>query len=119
MVANTIEITKQRQEIRAAKTLAMIVTTFIVAWSPTAIFCFVIGLTEDRRALHDGFLMASGIMLHMNSAIDPLIYAYRMNNVRKALKNLFKCGKTTDNFTNSSSSTESDSNKTVVKFTKT
>ena len=115
MVANTTEFAKQRQEIRAANTLAMIVGTFIVAWSPTVIICFVISITENR-SVHHGFLMVGGMMVHMNSAIDPLIYAYRMNNVRKALKNFFKCGKTTDSAQNSSSSgARFDSNKTSFK----
>lgn len=92
MVANSSDAIKQRNEIRAANTLAMIVGTFIVLWMPGIINLFIMAITQNRN-FPLGLLEFSTILVHLNSAIDPLIYAYRMRNIREALNKLFKCGK--------------------------
>lgn len=115
MVANSSELVKQRMEIRAAITLAMIVGTFIVLWSPGIISMFIMSITKNRD-FHIDILELSTILVHLNAAIDPIIYAYRMNNIREALHKFFKCGKVSDN-AQSSSGSGSGSNKTSIRIT--
>lgn len=91
-MANSTDSAKQRNEIRAANTLAMIVGTFIVLWMPGIISLFVMAITKNRDFPLD-ILELSTIMVHFNAAVDPLIYAFRMRNIREALKKFFKCGK--------------------------
>lgn len=86
MVNSPLE--KHQYEVRAAVTLAMIVGTFILLWLPGIISCFIISITRDRNFPSD-VMELSIVLVHLNAAIDPLIYAYRMNNIREALKNLF------------------------------
>lgn len=80
----------QRYEIRAAITLSMVVGTFILLWMPGIACLFIISTTGNRNFSID-VLELSVILVHLNAAIDPLIYAYRMNNIRQALNKLFRC----------------------------
>ncbi|CRL01069.1 CLUMA_CG014328, isoform A [Clunio marinus] len=88
IIANTTEMMKQKNEVKAALTLGMIVGTFIVLWMPGIMSFFVMSVTENR-SFPSGILELSKILVHMNAAIDPLIYAYRMQNIREAMNNLF------------------------------
>lgn len=103
MVANTTDVIKQRNEIRAANTLAMIVGTFIILWMPGIMSLFVMAITQNRD-FHLDILMLSTVLVHLNAAIDPLIYAYRMRNIREAMNNLFKCRRSKNVAVNSNSS---------------
>ncbi|CRL00423.1 CLUMA_CG013689, isoform A [Clunio marinus] len=107
IVANQNETMKQKQEIRAAHTLAMVVGTFIVLWSPGIICLFIISFTKNRE-LHIDILEFSTILVHCNAAIDPLIYAYRMKNIREALNRLFVCLRKKENLRENSVTTSSD-----------
>lgn len=83
-------------------TLAMIVGTFIVLWMPGITCLLFISVTGSRDSR--GVLEITAIFVHLNAAIDPLIYAYRMGNIRAALKRVFNCERKTTNRTKSLSS---------------
>jgi adenosine receptor A2b len=89
IVSNATELLKQRKEVRAAKTLAMIVGTFLIAWMPAVLEVIIVSLTEDRQH-SNGLVVMSAVLLHLNTAADPLIYAYRMKNIREAIKRVFQ-----------------------------
>ena len=74
----------------------MIVGTFVLLWTPAIINNLVMSFTENRE-FPDGYLMLSTILVHLNTAVDPIIYAYRMNNVRQSIKKFFKCCKGSEN----------------------
>lgn len=74
MVANTSELVKQRREIKAAVTLALVVVTFLVLWTPGIICLFIIAITQNREFSLDALTLAT-ILVHLNAAVDPLIYA--------------------------------------------
>lgn len=87
---HTSESSTLGREIKSAITLAMIVGTFIILWTPGITSLCVIAITQSRYYnLH--VLELSAMLVHLNSAIDPLIYAYRMRHIREALHKLFKC----------------------------
>lgn len=83
-----------QREIRAAKSLSIIVGLFAVCWLPVHILnC----LTLFYQDLHKpGAVMYAAIILsHANSAVNPIIYAYRIqdfrNTFRKILTRHFLC----------------------------
>lgn len=67
----------------------MIVVTFIVCWLPMAISYFLYAAL-DQKFTQD-ILDVFTILSHFNSAIDPLIYAYRIKDVRATIETLFMC----------------------------
>lgn len=101
-MANTSELVKQRREIKAAVTLALVVVTFLVLWTPGIICLFIIAVTQNREFPLDALQFAT-ILVHLNAAIDPIIYAYRMNNIRDQLKKVLKFYKRDDSKESSSS----------------
>jgi hypothetical protein len=84
MVVYTTELLKQKNEIRATHTLALVVGTFIVLWTPGMISLFWMAITRNREFDLD-FIKLATVLVHLNSAIDPMIYACRMRSIRVAL----------------------------------
>ncbi|KAM4620752.1 adenosine receptor A2b [Polymixia lowei] len=83
-----------QREIRAAKSLSIIVGLFAICWLPVHILnCIKLFYPNlDRPA----FVMYVAIILsHANSAVNPMIYAYRIqdfrNTFRKILSQNFLC----------------------------
>uniref|UniRef100_A0A3P9L400 Adenosine A2b receptor n=1 Tax=Oryzias latipes TaxID=8090 RepID=A0A3P9L400_ORYLA len=83
-----------QKEIRAAKSLSIIVGLFAICWLPVHILnC----LTLFYKDLHKpSVVMYVAIILsHANSAVNPIIYAYRIqefrNTFRKILSQHFLC----------------------------
>uniref|UniRef100_A0A8C6S4P4 Adenosine A2b receptor n=1 Tax=Neogobius melanostomus TaxID=47308 RepID=A0A8C6S4P4_9GOBI len=84
-----------QREIRAAKSLSIIVGLFAVCWLPVHILncvtLFYHGLEKP------GVMYVAIILSHANSAVNPIIYAYRIedfrNTFRKILARHFLCRK--------------------------
>lgn len=86
------------KEIRLAKTFGLIVGSFIVCWTPITIIAPLVAITEKRhdiddngvwRTIHIFTLFAA----HFNSVIDPIIYAYRVKDVKMTIKKISICGR--------------------------
>ncbi|KAI4884446.1 hypothetical protein NFI96_032116 [Prochilodus magdalenae] len=82
-----------QREIRAAKSLSIIVGLFAVCWLPVHILNCLTLYTELRKP---DFVMYMAIILsHANSAVNPIIYAYRIrefrHTFRKILSRHFLC----------------------------
>ncbi|XP_040038118.1 adenosine receptor A2b [Gasterosteus aculeatus] len=83
-----------QKEIRAAKSLSIIVGLFAVCWLPVHILnCLTLFYKELPK---DNVVMYVAIILsHANSAVNPIIYAYRIqdfrNTFRKILAQHFLC----------------------------
>lgn len=86
---NSNESAPDKEE-KAAKTLSMVVGSFIICWFPMTMSFFVFAIKRDRTFTEE-ILDVFIILAHFNSALDPLIYAYRIKDVRKVLKTLCKC----------------------------
>jgi hypothetical protein len=86
-----------RKEVRATKTMFIVIGTFSLCWLPLAIY-FVLKSTvtgpnySEFSIFIDAFCFCA---THYNSAIDPIIYAYRMKNIRNAIKRTLRCGQDT------------------------
>lgn len=55
---------------------------------------FVIAVIGDRNVANAALKLFI-ILSHFNSAIDPIIYAYRIKDVRTVIKRLLRCGRET------------------------
>lgn len=81
---------QHKREVRTAKALLSIVLFFMICWFPlytlncVKAFCFS---CDPPVWLFDGLIILS----HMNSALNPLLYAYRMTDFRDAFKRLLRC----------------------------
>lgn len=95
----------KRQEVRMAYTFALVIGTFIICWTPVTINFLVVAITKNRQYFQDHgllnfFHVFSVCATHFNSAIDPIIYAYRIKDVRDTMKNLFRGNQDDDISTN-------------------
>ena len=79
-----------RREVKKARKLLIIVIFFMICWIPlylsNTLEAFLI--SHQPAWLVDTFIILS----HLNSALNPILYAYHMRDFREAMKNfLCKC----------------------------
>ncbi|XP_053326377.1 adenosine receptor A2a [Spea bombifrons] len=79
-----------QREVHAAKSLAIIVGLFALCWLPLHIInCFTLLCKECARA--PMWLMYFAILLsHINSVVNPLIYAYRIREFRHTFRKILR-----------------------------
>lgn len=72
-----------------------VIGAFVVCWIPLAILCLVDYLSPRNEETHnitkdliDNFCYCA---IHFNSAINPIIYAFRIRDLRNAIKRTFGC----------------------------
>lgn len=85
-----------KREVRTAKNLAIIVVFFMICWMPLYTVNCIQAFCSNCNVpvwLLDAFIVLS----HVNSALNPFLYAYHMTDFRKALKQHFWCAETTEN----------------------
>ncbi|XP_063620441.1 adenosine receptor A2b [Cydia splendana] len=77
----------QKREVKATQNLAVIVFFFMVCWIPLYTINAINAFKPD---LHIPNLLTDFciILSHLNSAINPLLYAYHLKDFRAALKGL-------------------------------
>lgn len=77
----------QKREVKATQNLAIIVFFFIICWIPlytiNAIKAFMPDLDIPNPIMYFCIIFS-----HLNSAINPLLYAYHLKDFRAALKGL-------------------------------
>lgn len=77
----------QKREVKATQNLSIIVLFFMICWMPLYTVNCVKAFCQDCDI--DPVLMLALIALsHVNSAVNPLLYAYHLKDFRAALKNL-------------------------------
>lgn len=93
---------KQREEIRMTNTMSLIIGSFLLCWTPFVAYFLLVVITGDRNIFQDSiygklFRVFAVCLSHMNPVVDPLLYAYRMKEVRDGIKKIFKCQKSETN----------------------
>lgn len=80
-------------DLKAAKTVSILVGLFLVCWLPVATFYIYINLaeidvtsSEKFTYMHDAFMMLS----FMNSTIDPVLYIFLNKDIKSSLKRNFR-----------------------------
>ncbi|XP_038564247.1 adenosine receptor A2b [Micropterus salmoides] len=76
-----------QKEIRAAKSLSIIVGLFAICWLPVHILnCLTLFYRElDKPAV---VMYVAIILSHANSAVNPIIYAYRIQDFRNTFRKI-------------------------------
>ncbi|XP_061557860.1 adenosine receptor A2b isoform X1 [Phycodurus eques] len=78
-----------QREIRAAKSLSIIVGLFAICWLPVHILnC----LTLFYKGLHrpEEVMYVAIVLSHANSAVNPVIYAYRIQDFRNTFRKILE-----------------------------
>lgn len=77
--------------------MSLVVICYLICWIPITVNFIAVAVTQNRRFFHDyhplfGFIFHTLTLIatHLNTAIDPLIYAYRIKEVREGIKKMFK-----------------------------
>ncbi|XP_078614246.1 adenosine receptor A2b-like [Branchiostoma floridae x Branchiostoma japonicum] len=77
-----------KKEVKAAKSLAIIVGLFAVCWLPLHTLNCITHFTKDPCAFPYELLMTAILLSHANSAVNPVIYAFRNRDYRITFKSL-------------------------------
>ena len=80
----------QKQEFKAAKTTAVVLGIFYLCWAPS-IFCVCLQLSLNKvhSPLWNVIRGVLTLFSIFNSALNPIVYAYRMPAIRQEAKKLF------------------------------
>lgn len=88
----------QKDDKTMVRTLAIIMGTFLICRMPMTIHFLVVVISGDplyfsdlSRSTRDVFEFLTLLITFMNPAIDPIIYFYRVKQMRKAIKTVFCC----------------------------
>lgn len=80
----------QKREVKATQNLSIIVAFFMICWIPlytiNCINAFCMQCFINESVINFGIILS-----HLNSAINPLLYAYHLKDFRGALLRLFTC----------------------------
>ncbi len=78
-----------KRNFKTTKTCAIVMGTFIACWSP---FCLIISIQVYGNQMNNKTLIfarqISGMIAILNSAMNPIIYAARMNTFQKEFKKI-------------------------------
>ncbi len=75
----------RRKEVKATQNLSVIVLFFILCWMPLYTINCIQAFCESC-GVHEDVLNFCIILSHLNSAGNPLLYAYRLSDFRNALR---------------------------------
>lgn len=83
-------ISKMKREHKAARTLGIIMGTFIICWLPFFVWYVSVSLCTTCKCPH--FVVTLVFWFgYFNSTLNPLIYAYFNRDFREAFKNTLQC----------------------------
>lgn len=82
---------KMKREHKAARTLGIIMGTFILCWLPFFLWYVTTSLCGSHCPCPDIIVHIVFWIGYMNSALNPLIYAYFNRDFREAFKNTLQC----------------------------
>lgn len=85
-------ISKMKREHKAARTLGIIMGTFILCWLPFFVWYLTVYLCDVCRENCPGEVVAVMFWIgYFNSTLNPIIYAYFNREFREAFKNTLQC----------------------------
>ncbi|KAL9984984.1 hypothetical protein ACROYT_G007334 [Oculina patagonica] len=86
----TSEKKRIKKNIKAAKTIAIIVSSFLLCWMPLTLTSTVGSLCKECLMVNGELWMALIVLAYMNSAMNPILYSFFNQEFRESFKKLFK-----------------------------
>lgn len=86
----TSEKKRIKRNIKAAKTIAIIVSTFLLCWMPLTLISTVGSLCRECVMVNAELWMSLMVLAYMNSAMNPILYSFFNQQFRESFKKLFK-----------------------------
>ena len=86
----TSEKKRIKRNIKAAKTIAIIVSTFLLCWMPQTLTSTVGSLCRACLVVNAELWTAFMVLAYMNSAMNPILYSFFNQQFRESFKKLFK-----------------------------
>ncbi|XP_055525859.1 adenosine receptor A2a isoform X2 [Wyeomyia smithii] len=77
----------QKREVKATQNLSIIVLFFMICWIPLYTINCIVAFCRDCQ-IPPTLMLFCIILSHLNSAVNPLLYAYHLKDFRAALRNL-------------------------------
>lgn len=86
---------RRNAEIKLAKTSAVIIGVYFICWSPTLIKFYLALFTNINTWKPWDWIAPiirdfSNLAAHFNSALNPIIYAYRISWIRNGIKKILQ-----------------------------
>ncbi|GCB83316.1 adenosine A2c receptor [Scyliorhinus torazame] len=79
-----------KQEMKTARSLFLVLALFAICWLPLHVInCILLLCPQCPVPLP--LLLAAIILSHANSAVNPILYAFKMKAFRRAFKAIFLC----------------------------
>ncbi|XP_045186861.2 adenosine receptor A1-like [Mercenaria mercenaria] len=108
-------ISKLRKEIKAAKSLAIVILLFAISWIPIHVLN-TITLTCSDCSYPVELLLVTIVLSHANSAVNPLLYAYGNSNFKRAFRKMI-CNRTdNDSFTTEAVNSQMQNARSIAKI---
>lgn len=83
---------REHRETQLAITLLLVSIVFLITWLPFKVLNFIYTFDKDHaKTLSYHYVLASKLLHYFNSLVNPLIYAFRIPDFKRGLKNLFCC----------------------------
>lgn len=83
-------------EKKMVTTILLIILSFVICWMPMAINFVIVIVAKDPKFLRNFhetfefvFYAVAYIAIQLNMIVDPMIYAYRVKEVRDSIKQFF------------------------------
>ena len=86
----TSEKKRTKRNIKAAKTIAILVSTFLVCWMPMTIFSAVGTLCSQCLMLNVPVFQAFLVLAYINSALNPILYSFFNREFRESFVKIFR-----------------------------
>lgn len=77
----------RKRDVKATQNLSIIVLFFMICWIPLYTINCIQAFCRDC-VVHPKLTLFCIILSHLNSAVNPVLYAYHLKDFRAALKNL-------------------------------
>ena len=77
-----------RKEIKAAKTLGIVISAFFICWSPFFVLNFYVICESCYKSLRTDVIIAAKWFHYVNSVLNPLIYARMNKDFRDSFTNI-------------------------------
>uniref|UniRef100_F6UEL2 G-protein coupled receptors family 1 profile domain-containing protein n=1 Tax=Xenopus tropicalis TaxID=8364 RepID=F6UEL2_XENTR len=78
------------KELRMATSLFIVVFCFVICWLPIHLLN-VVRLFFPSCVVPEDIILSAVILSHVNSALNPIIYVFRMSSFRRAVEAILSC----------------------------